>query len=136
MSTAAYPLPAAKDAEQRPTPLYGRLFTGAARHTKGSAQDEAPDGVRRKPERPTNSRCPARGRQVGFDPILSTFGLVLLDYSAPPPDSAQSSEEFDVAPACLVAGAGDEDWHQIGVGRAREAAGRDNGGELIGGTLS
>jgi hypothetical protein len=41
-------------------------------------------------------------------------------------------EEFQIAPRGLVAGVGDQRWHQVGVVRGGEHAGSDDCGELIG----
>ena len=45
-------------------------------------------------------------------------------------------EEFDVAPAGLLADVGDQRRHYIGVGRGDERAGLEHGGQLVGHGIS
>ena len=79
--------------------------------------------VERPDRRERQAAIFAPGEEPGARPGISPARVVVVDVGG---------EEFDVAPAGLLAEVGDERRHYIGVGRCRERAGRDDGGELVG----
>jgi len=78
---------------------------------------ERPDGREREAALFAPGEEPAAG--AGVSPARVVVGDI-------------GGEEFDVAPAGLVAQGGDHRRHYIGVGRGGERAGLDYDGELVG----